>query len=46
MKLWVGVTDQYWFDDLARQQPDEVNFWQPSGSRNFRVLQPGEPQSR
>lgn len=43
MKLWVGVTDQDWFDDLARQQPDEVNFWQPSGSRNFRVLQPGEP---
>ena len=22
---------------------DEVNFWQPSGGRQFRVLQPGEP---
>lgn len=43
MKLWVGVTDKDWFDYLARLQPDEVNFWQPSGSRNFRVLQPGEP---
>jgi putative restriction endonuclease len=43
MKIWVGVTDSDWFDELARLQPDEVNFWQPSGSRSFRVLQPGEP---
>lgn len=43
MKLWVGVTDKNWFDFLMRLAPDEVNFWQPSGSRNFRVLQPGEP---
>ncbi len=43
MKLWVGVTDKNWFDLLTRIKPDEVNFWQPSGSRNFRVLQPGEP---
>jgi len=43
MKLWVGVTDKHWFEHLARLEPDEVNFWQPSGSRNFRVLRPGEP---
>ncbi|MGD9603337.1 MAG: HNH endonuclease [Gammaproteobacteria bacterium] len=43
MKLWVGVTDDDWFDFLARLAPDEVNFWQPSGSRNFKVLQSGEP---
>lgn len=43
MRIWVGVTDREWFDELARLQPDEVNFWQPSGSRSFRVLQPGEP---
>src|SRR4051812_15720397 len=43
MKLWVGVTDKDWFEYLALQRPDEVNFWQPSGSRTFRVLQPGEP---
>ena len=43
MKLWIGVTDKNWFDHLARFRPDEVNFWQPSGSRTFRVLQPGEP---
>jgi len=43
MKIWVGVTDKEWFQDLAEQQPDEVNFWQPSGTRQFKVLQPGEP---
>jgi putative restriction endonuclease len=43
MKIWVGVTDQDWFQFLSRINPDEVNFWQPSGSRMFRALQPGEP---
>ncbi len=43
MKLWIGVTDQEWFDYLTRLSPDEVNFWQPSGARTFGVLQPGEP---
>lgn len=43
LKIWVGVTDKNWFDLLSGLRPDEVNFWQPSGSRNFRVLQPGEP---
>jgi putative restriction endonuclease len=43
MKLWVGVTDKDWFQFLSRINPDEVNFWQPSGSKVFRALQPGEP---
>jgi putative restriction endonuclease len=43
MKIWVGVTDKGWYQHLARTAPDEVNFWQPSGSRSFRALQPGEP---
>jgi len=43
MKIWVGVTDKDWFKFLSRINPDEVNFWQPSGSRTFRALQPGEP---
>lgn len=42
MKIWVGVTDQDWFNRLSQLRPDEVNFWQPSGSREFRVLHPGE----
>lgn len=43
MKIWVGVTDKNWYEHLARLAPEEVNFWQPSGTRIFRVLQSGEP---
>src|SRR6266581_9060137 len=43
MKIWVGVTDKNWYEHLIRLVPEEVNFWQASGSRTFRVLQPGEP---
>ncbi len=43
MKIWVGVTDDDWFSFLRELTPDEVNFWQPSGSRQFKLLQPGEP---
>jgi putative restriction endonuclease len=42
MKLWVAVTDDGWFDYLRSREPDEVNFWQPSGNKTFKVLQPGE----
>ena len=43
MKLWVGVTDEDWYRRHLREQPDEVNFWQPSGNQQFRALQSGEP---
>jgi putative restriction endonuclease len=40
----VGVTDAGWYRFLsARPELQEVNFWQPSGGREFRVLGPGEP---
>lgn len=44
MRAWVGITDKDWFRFL-RQRPDldEVNFWQPGGNRQFKILQPGEP---
>ena len=43
MRLYVGITDGDWFAHLKAAKPDEVNFWQPGGSRRFRTLQPGEP---
>jgi putative restriction endonuclease len=43
MKIYVGLTDGDWFKRLTDLQPDEVNFWQPSGGREFKSLQPGEP---
>src|SRR6266542_1392526 len=43
MKSFVGVTDRDWFNLLSNlQKPDEVNFWQPSGNRQFKALSPGE----
>jgi len=43
MQAYVGVTDRNWFD-LLRSLPQltEVNFWQPSGNRQFKALNPGE----
>jgi putative restriction endonuclease len=44
VRAYVGVTDQNWYEFLAaRPNLTEVNFWQPSGAREFRVLAPGEP---
>lgn len=43
MKIWIGVTDGDWFEFLRNRNPDEVNFWQPSSGRAFRILTPGEP---
>lgn len=43
MKAFIGITDRNWFDLLnSRPELDEVNFWQPSGNRQFRALNPGE----
>ena len=46
-KALVGITDDDWFAQLReddRLAPlAEVNFWQPSGSTQFRALSPGEP---
>jgi putative restriction endonuclease len=44
VRAYVGVTDQNWYQFLAaRPLVREVNFWQPSGGREFRILAPGEP---
>jgi putative restriction endonuclease len=44
VKAFVALTDGDWFSFLSSLHGiDEVNFWQPSGGRAFRVLEPGEP---
>ncbi len=43
MKLWVGVTDNQWFEFLSKRGADEVNFWQPGGTAPFTNLPPGTP---
>jgi len=44
VRFFVGIRDRDWFDYVSRLDGlDEVNFWQPSGNRQFLRLQPGEP---
>lgn len=43
MNLHVYPTDRRWFDFLRdRPDIDEVNFWQPGGTRVWNLLRPGE----
>ena len=43
MSVYVYPTDIDWFRFLQSRAPlDEVNFWQPGGSTEFRALRPGE----
>ena len=42
MRLYVGITDEEWFNHLRALQPDEVNFWRPLARTPFRVLNSGE----
>jgi putative restriction endonuclease len=44
MRGYVANTDFEWYRYLSsRADLDEVNFWQPSGSRGFRAIPPGAP---
>jgi putative restriction endonuclease len=44
VRAFVAITDNDWFGFLRRQEGlTEVNFWQPSGGRQFRALDPGQP---
>lgn len=44
MRGYVGTTDFSWYTYLAgRPDLEEVNFWQPSGGRNFSAIVPGAP---
>lgn len=43
MKYYLGVTDYNWFTFLRDQKADEVNFWQPGGRHNFKVIGQGAP---
>lgn len=41
MKIYVGVTDKAWYEQLKTEAVDEVNFWNP-GASPFKALQEGE----
>lgn len=43
MKYYLSVTDNRWFNYLRNINPEDINFWQPSGTVKFKVLTPGAP---
>jgi putative restriction endonuclease len=43
MKFYLGVTDNNWFNYLSTINPEDINFWQPGGTVNFKVLSSGAP---
>lgn len=44
MRGYIGNTDFDWYTRLsAIEGLDEVNFWQPSGAREFHAIGPGQP---
>lgn len=43
MKFYLGVTDNNWYNFLTHQNREDVNFWQPGGNTNFKLLSPGAP---
>ena len=43
MKFYIGTTDFKWYSYLSLIHPEDVNFWQPGGKTNFKVLTPGAP---
>jgi len=43
MKFWLGVTDNGWYDFVAKRGLDEVNFWQPSATPPFTNAPVGMP---
>ena len=38
MKFYLGVTDNNWYKYLSQINPEDINFWQPGGKSNFRIL--------
>lgn len=42
MRIFVGLTDEGWFNKLRSIKPEEVNYWQPRSLDYFRALSPGE----
>jgi len=38
MNLYLGVTDNKWYNYLSTINPEDVNFWQPGGNKPFKAL--------
>lgn len=43
MNFYIGNTDLDWYRFLKRINPEDINFWQPSGLTHFRAIETGSP---
>jgi putative restriction endonuclease len=43
MKFYIGVTDNEWYNFLSTQEREDINFWQPGGKSNFKIINQGAP---
>jgi putative restriction endonuclease len=43
MQFYIGNTDFEWYNFLQSIEPEDVNFWQPSGLTHFRAISKGSP---
>ncbi|MFM9073685.1 MAG: HNH endonuclease [Cyanobium sp.] len=42
MKLYVGITDADWLRYLRQQNAEEMNFWRPKATTQFKILEANE----
>jgi len=42
MRFYIGNTDYKWYNFLRQINPEDINFWQPSGG-NFKAIEQGAP---
>ena len=42
MKLYVGITDSDWFRYLRERNAEEMNFWRPRATTQFKILEASE----
>jgi putative restriction endonuclease len=42
MKLYVGITDADWFRYLRQRNAEEMNFWRPRATTQFKILEASE----
>ena len=42
MKLYVGIADTDWSRYLRERRAEEMNFWRPRATSQFKILEPNE----
>ncbi len=43
MNIYLGITDTNWYNYLRKDNPEDINFWQPGGHSSLKVLERGAP---